>query len=51
MDYEKKYKEALKRMRELYLGLHSTTKEDAEHHFPELCESREKEKITNYRPK
>lgn len=39
MDYEKKYNEALKWMRELYPGLHGATKEDAEHYFPELCES------------
>ena len=39
MDYEKKYNEALKWMRELYPGLHGATKEDAEHYFPELLES------------
>jgi hypothetical protein len=39
MDYEKKYNEALKWMRELYPGLHGATKEDAEHYFPELAES------------
>ena len=39
MDYEKKYNEALKWMRELYPGLHGATKEDAEHYFPELRES------------
>jgi hypothetical protein len=39
MDYEKKYNEALKWMRELYPGLHGATKEDAEHFFPELRES------------
>ncbi len=39
MDYEKKYNEALKWMRELYPGLHGATKEDAEHYFPELHES------------
>ncbi len=38
MDYEKKYNEALKWMRELYPGLHGATKEDAEHYFPELRE-------------
>ena len=39
MDYEKKYNEALKWMRELYPGLHGAIKEDAEHFFPELRES------------
>ena len=39
MDYEKKYNEALKLMRELYPGLHGAIKEDAEHFFPELRES------------
>jgi len=33
------YDKALKWMRELYPGLHGATKEDAEHYFPELCES------------
>ena len=41
MDYEKKYNEALNWMRELYPGLHGATKEDAEHYFPELKESKE----------
>ena len=39
MNYEKKYKEALSWMRSLYNGLHGSTKEDAEHYFPELKES------------
>lgn len=43
MDYEKKYNEALNWMRELYPGLHGATKEDAEHYFPELKESKESE--------
>lgn len=38
MDYEQKYKNALKWMQSLYSGLHGTTKEDAEHYFPELKE-------------
>lgn len=37
--YEKKYNEALEWMRSLYDGLHGSTKEDAEHYFPELKES------------
>jgi hypothetical protein len=47
MDYEKKYNEALKWMRELYPGLHGATKEDAEHYFPELRES-EDERIRKW---
>ena len=47
MDYEKKYKEALAWMRELYPGLHGATKEDAEHYFPELRES-EDERIRKW---
>ena len=39
VDFEKKYKEAMNWMRELYPGLHGATKEDAEHYFPELLES------------
>lgn len=38
----KKYDEALEWMRELYPGLHGATKEDAEHYFPELIESKDK---------
>lgn len=45
MDYEKKYNEALKWMRELYPGLHGATKEDAEHFFPELRESEDERVI------
>jgi hypothetical protein len=41
MDYEKKYKEALEWMQSLYSGLHGATKEDAEHYFPELKESKD----------
>lgn len=44
MDYEKKYKDALKWMKKLYPTMTGATKEDAEHHFPELAES-EDEKI------
>ena len=40
----KRYDEALNWMRELYPGLHDATKEDAEHYFPELKESKD-EKI------
>ena len=39
MDYEKKYKDALAWMRDLYPELHGAAKEDAEHYFPELKES------------
>lgn len=39
MEYEKKYKEALKWMQSLYSGLHGATKEEAEKYFPELKES------------
>lgn len=39
MDYEKRYKEALKWMQSLYSGLHGATKEEAERYFPELVES------------
>lgn len=38
MNYEKKYKEALDWMRSLYDSLEGSTKEDAEHFFPELKE-------------
>ena len=44
MDYEKKYKEALNWMKDVYPTLEGATKEDAEHYFPELKES-EDEKI------
>ena len=39
MDYEKKYNEALAWMRGVYPTLTGAAKEDAEHYFPELCES------------
>lgn len=39
MDYEKKYKEALNWMRDVYPTLEGAAKEDAEHYFPELKES------------
>lgn len=39
MDYEEKYKSALKWMQSLYGGLHGATKEEAEKYFPELKES------------
>lgn len=39
MDYEEKYKSALKWMQSLYGGLHGVTKEEAEKYFPELKES------------
>lgn len=39
MDYEKRYKAALKWMQSLYSGLHGATKEEAEKYFPELKES------------
>ena len=39
MDYEKKYKEALAWMKDVYPTLEGAAKEDAEHHFPELKES------------
>ena len=39
MDYEKRYKEALKWMQSLYGGLHGATKEEAERYFPELKDS------------
>ena len=41
MDYEKKYKAALGWMKSLYGGLHGKTKEEAEHFFPELKESKD----------
>lgn len=41
INYEKKYKEALEWMQSLYDGLHGATKEDAEHYFPELKESKD----------
>jgi hypothetical protein len=44
MDYEKMYKEALKRARNLYPGVHSHNKAMLEQIFPELAES-EDEKI------
>lgn len=40
MDYERKYKDALKWMQSLYDGLHGATKEEAEHYFPELKENK-----------
>ena len=39
--YELKYKKALKWMQSLYSGLHGKTKEEAEHYFPELKESKD----------
>lgn len=39
MNYEQKYKDALKWMQGLYSGLHGATKEEAERYFPELKES------------
>lgn len=39
MDYEQKYKAALEWMRDVYPTLTGTSKEDAEHFFPELTES------------
>ena len=39
MDYEKKYNEALKWMRELYPRFPGAFKEEIEHYFPELRES------------
>ena len=39
MNYEIKYKKALKWMQGLYNGLHGATKEEAEKYFPELKES------------
>lgn len=39
MEYERKYKAALKWMQSLYSGLHGATKEEAEHYFPELKDS------------
>ena len=39
MDYEKKYKEALAWMKDVYPTLEGAAKEDAEHYFPELKES------------
>ena len=44
MNYEKKYKEALNWMKDVYPTLEGAAKEDAEHYFPELKES-EDEKI------
>jgi len=41
MNYEEKYKSALKWMQSLYSGLHGATKEDAEKYFPELKESKD----------
>ena len=41
MNYKQKYNEALEWMRSLYHGLHGATKEDAEHYFPELKESKD----------
>lgn len=39
-NYEKKYKEALEWMRDLYPSLEGSVKEDAEYFFPELKESK-----------
>ena len=39
MDYEKKYNDALDWMRKVYPTLNGSTKEDAEHYFPELKET------------
>jgi hypothetical protein len=39
MNYEQKYKEALNWMRSIYPTMQGADREDAEHHFPELCES------------
>ena len=39
--YEQKYKAALEWMQSLYSGLHGATKEEAEHYFPELKESKD----------
>ena len=44
MDYEKKYKEALSWIKDVYPTFEGATKKDAEHFFPELRES-EDEKI------
>ena len=44
MDYKKKYKEALEWIRDLYPTMEGATREDAEHYFPELKESKD-EKI------
>ena len=41
MDYKEKYEAALGWMQSLYDGLHGATKEDAEHYFPELLESKD----------
>jgi glutathione S-transferase len=41
MNYEQKYKDALKWMQGLYSGLHGATKEEAERYFPELKESKD----------
>lgn len=47
MNYEEKYKSALKWMQSLYGGLHGATKEEAEKYFPELKES-EDERIRKW---
>lgn len=41
MEYERKYKAALKWMQSLYSGLHGATKEEAEKYFPELQENKD----------
>ena len=41
MDYEKKYKEALKWVREIYPTMTGCDKEDAEHYFPELKKTKD----------
>ena len=51
MDYEKKYKEALKWIRDVYPTLTGAAKEDAEYYFPELIESKDeivREWLINY---
>ena len=54
-NYEKKYKEALEWIREIYPTMTGCDKEDAEHHFPELKESEDeqirKHLITHFRHK
>ena len=42
MEYEKKYKEALKWVQKLYPSFEGWVKEDAEHYFPELKSEDEK---------
>ncbi len=47
MDYEKKYKDALEWMREMYPCLTDSLREDADYYFPELRES-EDERIRKW---